>query len=498
MTASPFTVRGYMLDVSRDRVPTRETLEVLVQLLGACGYNQLELYTEHTFAHAGHEAVWRDASPITADDMAWLDGLCASRGIALVANRNSLGHMERWLEHPDYLHRAENPEGFEMWGRHLAASTLAVTDDNLAFVRSLLDELVATTSTRRVNIGMDEPWEFGRGATRERVEREGQGKVYTDWVLDVAQPWLDKGYRVEMWGDILGHYPEQATRLPDGLDLVIWGYDSPEYHVRDAQWAGREVPGAPGFAGQLAPFAARGEQLWVAPGTGTWNSVIGRLDCALPNIVDAVEQGSRVGAGGYLMTTWGDSGHWEGYIHCLVPIIAGGILAADPDRTEELLDRAGLTRAVGSVLFGDEGHPGAELLVRLGYVVDLLDAPVLNQTLLFRALFGPSEMPPPVDGGLDAAAAELADLRTLAATLPPAGWVDEVVTAIDLAEVALTRLRGEPADIDADLVARVRRNWLATSRPGGLEDSLRRLPGLEPGTATASAEHPYWAGILGR
>ena len=60
-----FEVRGYMLDVSRDKVPTMSTLRQIVDLLKVCNYNQLQLYMEHSFRYSGHEAVWRDASPLT-------------------------------------------------------------------------------------------------------------------------------------------------------------------------------------------------------------------------------------------------------------------------------------------------------------------------------------------------------------------------------------------------------------------------------------------------
>ncbi len=92
-----FPVRGYMLDVSRDRVPTRDTLQRLVGICAIARINHVELYTEHTFAYADHEVVWRDASPITPEDVRWLDALCAEHGIELVPNQNCFGHMARWL-----------------------------------------------------------------------------------------------------------------------------------------------------------------------------------------------------------------------------------------------------------------------------------------------------------------------------------------------------------------------------------------------------------------
>lgn len=52
-----FPVRGLMLDVSRDRVPTMESLFALVDRLAGWKINQLQLYTEHTFAYRRHPEV---------------------------------------------------------------------------------------------------------------------------------------------------------------------------------------------------------------------------------------------------------------------------------------------------------------------------------------------------------------------------------------------------------------------------------------------------------
>src|SRR6478609_7348883 len=57
-------VRAFMLDVSRDRVPTRTALDELVDVLALVRCNQLQLSIEHTFAHVGHDEVWADASPV--------------------------------------------------------------------------------------------------------------------------------------------------------------------------------------------------------------------------------------------------------------------------------------------------------------------------------------------------------------------------------------------------------------------------------------------------
>ena len=91
-----------MLDVSRDRVPTMATLRWFVDVLSALGYNELQLYVEHTFEFVGHERVWREASPLTAQEIKELARYAAVGGVELVANLNTFGHMgavvaPRWL-----------------------------------------------------------------------------------------------------------------------------------------------------------------------------------------------------------------------------------------------------------------------------------------------------------------------------------------------------------------------------------------------------------------
>ena len=60
--APAFDNRCFMLDVSRDRVPTMETLRWLVDVLSMLRYSELQLYVEHTFEFVGHERVWCEAS----------------------------------------------------------------------------------------------------------------------------------------------------------------------------------------------------------------------------------------------------------------------------------------------------------------------------------------------------------------------------------------------------------------------------------------------------
>lgn len=107
-----FETRSVMLDISRNKVPSMETIFNLVDIWSELKLNQLQLYTEHTFAYKVHPDVWKDASPFTPEEIKELDSYCRDRGMELVPNQNSFGHMERWLKFDKYRSLAESPEGY--------------------------------------------------------------------------------------------------------------------------------------------------------------------------------------------------------------------------------------------------------------------------------------------------------------------------------------------------------------------------------------------------
>jgi hypothetical protein len=54
-----FAHRAVMLDISRGRVPKLETLLDFAEKLADLKINELQLYTEHTFAYRKYKSVWR-------------------------------------------------------------------------------------------------------------------------------------------------------------------------------------------------------------------------------------------------------------------------------------------------------------------------------------------------------------------------------------------------------------------------------------------------------
>ncbi|MBW2395980.1 MAG: glycoside hydrolase [Deltaproteobacteria bacterium] len=494
-----FPVRGYMLDISRDRVPTRGTLARLVDVLDLLRINHLQLYTEHTFAYTGHETVWGEASPLTGADVEWLDGLCAERGIELVANQNTFGHMARWLRHPAYRDRAEAPEGFDTkFGTHLAAAVLAPTEDNADFALGLCRELLAHHRSRRINIGCDETFELGKGQSAADVEARGKHRVYLDHLLRLIHGLHADGREVLFWGDILRDHPELAAELPK-TDVVAlaWHYEAPSdpSALPDALFEvlsdfGITRDSLRGFEAHVRSFEQAGVPFWVCPGTSTWNTLIGRLRNARGNLLDAAEIGLSHGAGGYLITDWGDNGHMQPLAVSWPPLAYGAALAWCLEANRNL----DVAPALDAFVFEDEAGVLGALLDRIGNLFDATGKTAMNGSALFTdllsggALLGSMGETDPERTAqtvieLDEAIAELQNAR-------PAASDGEIVrlelaAALHLARHGAWRIaRGaglpRPSDpeLAADLgsaISRQREAWLARSRSGGLADSLARL-----------------------
>lgn len=502
-----FPVRGFMLDISRDRVPTRRALALWVELLSLARINQFELYIEHTFTYSGQEEVWQDASPLTPEDIRWLDRLCTSAGITLVPNQNTLGHWERWLAHDTHRGRAENVDGFELGGVHRPPSTLAPTPENAEFVGRLLDELAACYRARRVNIGADEPWELGTGVSRERAADVGLGTVYFDYVSLVMRRWLDRGYLVEFWADIFGDYPELMGRVPEGAVPVVWQYDAPSViaAVIDdpvgeelTRWKRFGLDPARlrnGFRDRARLLIEAGVPFWVAPGTSTWNSLVGRWDNAIENMIDAAEVGIEFGATGYLNTAWGDAGMYDPPSVAFGPVLFGGAVSWCLSANRDL----DLAAVLNEHLFLDPTGLTGEVLARAGHLSAALGVPMLNASPLGRALMYPEQLaegPVPSQPAVRAALEELAEcLEQLRGAEPACADGDvvvrEVSQALRLSAFAARLLLARSSGIEItpalgrrllreleELLAEQRACWLLRSRPGGLDDSIARLAPL--------------------
>ena len=459
-------VRGFMLDVSRCKVPTQAELLALIRALGQLRVNQLQLYVEHTFAFPGHEDAWQDASPLTPAEIRELDAACAALGIELVPNLNTFGHMERWLRHPRYRALAECPQG---WIHPLTGQfkefpgTLKPDDVSLAFVASLLDDYLPCFRSRQVNIGGDEPWELGQGFSKEAVATRGKHRVYLDHLHKLCALATERGHTPQFWGDILLEDLALAQDAPQDALPVVWGYDA----------------GHP-FQTQCGRLQELGRAYLVAPGTSAWQSFTGRLDNALTNQAEAIGAARQHGARGVLVTTWGDNGTHQPWPTAWLPMAAGLAQAWSFTANQEP-NAVAACRVLGD-LADDDARAVAAALTHLGQLDNQIAKANRNKSLSWDFLTAQ----PAALAGFVAGVTPEEITRSLAYLEESAGHVDaiqdnrvrtELSVGLELARAGLRRASGQPLNATAarELRERFEHTWLARARRGGLAESVAGL-----------------------
>jgi hexosaminidase len=201
-----------------------------------------------------------------------------------------------------------------------------------------------------VNIGCDETFDLGQGKSKALCDRIGKYNVYLDFVLKICNDLLARGYKVQFWGDIVLEKPEVIHRIPKGVIALNWGYEADH-----------------SFELEASRFEEAGIPFYVCPGTSSWLSLAGRTDNALGNLLNAAEAGLKHGASGYLITDWGDKGHWQSLPVSYLGIIAGAGLAWSLEANRNL----DLPTALNRHAFEDAAGVMGELAYELGNIYQL-------------------------------------------------------------------------------------------------------------------------------
>lgn len=474
-----FPARGVMLDISRDKVYRMDTLYELVDRLAGWKINQLQLYTEHTFAYRNHPVVWANASPMTGEEIMALDAYCRERFIELVPNQNSFGHLERWLVHEPYAAMAETHDYYDTpWDGLRLKGPFSLAPEHpgsLAWITGLYDELLPHFTSKMFNVGCDETVDLGQGASKEICAARGKGRVYFDFLMRLYADLSRRGYTMQFWGDIINNdHPELAALLPRDVIALNWGYDST--HPFDVE---------------CARFAESGVPYYVCPGTSSWCSIAGRTDNALGNLLNAAENGLKYGAIGFLNTDWGDRGHWQAAPVSYLGFAAGAGFSWALEANRGMDVPAVLSRFA----FEDAAGVMGRVAYDLGNVYKFTGLNVPNGSALFWALQLPiSEagrypvQPAAMEETLAAIDAAAAPLDSAQMNRPDAELIrrEFALTARLLrhgAQRAMLAAQGGANDelcarLDADMGEIMEEYgdvWLARARPGGLSDSLARF-----------------------
>lgn len=299
--------RGYMLDISRGKLPKLSYLKELVDILSDLKYNQLQLYMDKfIYEYKNFSKYCIAGNYLTKAEIAELSEYCRERFIELVPNQNGFGHMDAWLKKSEFSHLAITGKDGK------PSPTLnPLLPESIELIDKIYDGMLDEFESDKANIGLDEPFELGLNETKEICDTEGIGKVYTDYLNKICMLVSVKYKKTPMfWDDIVFKYPEQLKNIPRNAIVMEWGYETEQHFDRNCQ-----------------RLNAHGMRFYVCPGTSMWNSYTGRTNNAITNISKAAETGNYYGAEGFLLTEWGDGGHPQFPATTYFPLVFGGAVS---------------------------------------------------------------------------------------------------------------------------------------------------------------------------
>ena len=360
-------VRGFMCDISRNKVPKVETVKLIIDIMAKLKMNHLELYVEgFSFGYKSFPEYLHEEGYLTIEEYQEIEAYANSKFIDFVPNMNGFGHMSAWLAIPELKHLGETETGMYKWGRVRKPSTLNALDpDSIALVKKMYADMIPYMKSKYFNMNFDEPFELGYEKTKEAVEKYGEAKIYIDYMLKAYDEIKKYGKIPIIWGDVLINHDDALPLIPKDMIFAEWGYEA-EHPFRD----------------HLKKLANAGIKFLAAPGTSTWNTVTGRKDDAFENILNACYYTKEYGGEGILLTDWGDNGHLQPLPITLPYLAYAGLLAY---RCHEGTFKQ-VRKFVNNDIFNDSSGMISDLILDLGNYYHFENNYVGNATGSFNVI----------------------------------------------------------------------------------------------------------------
>lgn len=328
--------RGFYHDVTRGRVPTLAELKRLVDDMCYYKMNQLQLYVEHTYLFRDFSELWRDETPLTAQEILELDQYCAQRHIDLVPSLASFGHMYKLLRTQTCEAYCElegrTGEQFSFWQR-MAHHTINVSHpDALTLIKSMVEEYMSLFRSKYFNICADETFDLCKGKSKQLLNETTDSKdIYTEYVNELSAFLIEKGKIPMFWGDILWGSPKLIQKLPKENICLNWGY------------------GADQGDKETRTIAQAGATQYTCPGAGGWNEWLYIYESCYNNISRMCSYAYQYGAIGVLNTDWGDFGHINQPEFCRPGMIYGAAFSWN----KNIMSFEEINEAISVLLYGD-------------------------------------------------------------------------------------------------------------------------------------------------
>lgn len=220
---------GASLDVSRNAVPTVESLKCFLRKMALMGMDLLMLYLEDIYYLEGYERFGYFRGRYQDGELKAIDDYAEKLGIEVMPYIQTLSHMKQVLKWDDMAELRDTDE-----------IILARGEKTYQFLDHMIQTVSSFFRSKRINLGMDEAHELGLGRYLTRWGYRDRKEIlqdHLDRVLEITdkyglRPMIASDMLFHNSGGAADHYEMGSERqcaldLPEKIDLMYWDY----YHT---------------------------------------------------------------------------------------------------------------------------------------------------------------------------------------------------------------------------------------------------------------------------
>ncbi len=302
-----FDTIGFMLDCSRNAVPTVDSVKALLRRMAVMGMNMVMLYTEDTYTVEKEPYFGYMRGKYSSEELTELDAYAHCLGIEMIPCIQTLAHLDTFLKWESAAPLRDHQDVL-----------LVGSDATYEFIDRLVGEASRTFRSRKIHIGMDEAGNLGRGRSLDLHGYQERAALMDAHLAKVAELIGSYGLEAMIWSDMYfrnasathDYYDtevcfkaEDAARVPSGTQLVYWDYYHYDQQVYESMIAKhRQLGATPLFAG----------------GIWTWLGMCTHYDRTFKCTNAALQACKQEGVKEVFATAWGDNGA-ENHLWTVLP-----------------------------------------------------------------------------------------------------------------------------------------------------------------------------------
>ncbi len=273
---------GCLIDISRFRVPTIDRMKIMLSNLSKQGHSIVIFNIEHVFKTDIFPKIGSEADGYTESEFREIDEYAKSHAIEIIPSFQSFGHMFHILKWDEYKSLSETD----------ARWSISISDESYDFLEKYFKIITRTFNSKYLHIGGDEVYDLSEGKSKNLLKNKTKNQLFYEHIITVKKIANKYGKEVLIWGDMIEKDREILSKLGNEVGIGYWMYDL------------KELPEA---------YLYVKNDIYVCAGNNTWKGFFPRIKYAIKNMSLMFEYYKKLNAYAYIITDWGDGGHFHSY-----------------------------------------------------------------------------------------------------------------------------------------------------------------------------------------